>query len=125
MTDNMKKFLEEASKDSEFSEKLKKTETPEEIIALAAEKGFALTPEDLKNEPPAVAELSDDELDAVAGGKKCYCAVGGGGEKSSGETTCACVAQGMGYIYDEYGEKRLRCVCPLGGYGEDKILYND
>ena len=132
MTDNMKKFLEEASKDREFIEKWKKTETLEAIISLAAEKGFALTPEDLKNEPPAVAELSDDELEAVAGGKKCYCAIGGGGEKSGDkEGVCACVAAGAGEIivkryWDGNGTlielSEPRCACAVGGYGGDDEL---
>ena len=36
MTDNMKQFLEEASKDREYLEKVNKAETPEAVIALAA-----------------------------------------------------------------------------------------
>ena len=67
MTDNMKSFLEAASQDKEFIEKLNKVETPEAVIALAAEKGFALTTEDLTVEAPT-GELDDDALDDVAGG---------------------------------------------------------
>ena len=47
------------------------------MIALAAENGFTLTQEDLKQEP-ASGEISDDELEAVAGGKTtCNCFFGG------------------------------------------------
>ena len=66
MTENMKKFLEAVSQEKEFTEKLTKAETVEAVIALAKEKGFTLTAEDLK---PQAGELNDDELDAVAGGE--------------------------------------------------------
>ena len=126
MTEKMKKFLEEASKDQSFIEKMNKAETPEAVIALAAEKGFALTAEDLKPEAPT-GELSEDELDAVAGGKKCYCAIGGGGEKEAGkgDGVCACVVygEGVGYLKDS-DEGIKRCVCGFGGYG-DYFIHND
>ena len=69
MTDNMRKFLEAASQDKEFLEKFSKAESQEAIVALATEKGFALTEEDLKQEQPVSSVVSDDELDAVAGGQ--------------------------------------------------------
>ena len=99
MTDNMKKFLEAASQDREFVEKLNKAETPEAVISLAAEKGFTLTEEDLK---PALqtGEVSDDEMDAVAGGKTCVCVAGGGGEAGTRDETCACVLGGAGLYVD-------------------------
>ena len=50
MTDNLKAFLEAASKDKELLEKLKTAGTPEAVIALAKEKGFDLTAEDLKQD---------------------------------------------------------------------------
>ena len=65
MTKDAKSFLEEAARDKELLEKIKNAATTEAVIALAAEKGFALTAEDLK---PAAGELSDDDLDGVAGG---------------------------------------------------------
>jgi len=67
MTDNMKSFLETVSEDKEFIEKLSKADSPEAVIALAKEKGFTLTAEDLTQEAPT-GELTDDELDDVAGG---------------------------------------------------------
>ena len=67
MTDNLKSFLEAVSEDKEFIEKLTRAESPEAVTALANEKGFALTPEDLTQET-STGELSDDELDDVAGG---------------------------------------------------------
>ena len=99
MTDNTKRFLEAASQDKVFIEKLNKAETPEAVIALAAEKGFTLTEEDLKPEP-ASGEVSDDELDAVVGGKTCVCVAGGGGEAGTRDETCACVLGGAGLYVD-------------------------
>ena len=122
MTENMKKFLEEASKDQSFIEKMNKAETPEAVIALAAEKGFALTAEDLKPEAPT-GELSEDELDAVAGGKKCYCAIGGGGKAGGNDKVCACPAVGIGTgivqnVDDPKHKYEVdRCTCAVGGYG--------
>ena len=77
MTDNLKAFLEAVSNDAECIEKLK-TASPEAIIALAKEKGFTLTADDLKKAAPS-GELSDDELETVAGGRECTCATIGGG----------------------------------------------
>ena len=81
-------------------------------------------------------ELDEAELDAVSGGDRCVCALGGGG-KGSGKPepytcqyfgdasppveteernkTCACVVGGVGkWIGGD------RCVCVIGGDGEDK-----
>ena len=113
MTDNMKRFLEAASQDKEFTEKLTKAKTPEDVIALAAEKGFTLTEEDLKPQPVS-GEMPDAELDAVAGGDKCLCIVGGYGAESGSDYMCVCpVAGGGGSSWlDE-----ARCVCVFGGDG--------
>lgn len=115
MTDNMKKFLEESSKDRELVDKLIKAKTQEEIIALAKEKGFALTEDDMKQDA-GIQEVSDDEISAVAGGKhSCYCALGGGGtEACEGDKTCACIVTGFGL----YGDGEPRCGC--FGYGEGR-----
>ena len=67
MTDKMKAFLAEAEKDAAFAEKLNGADAPETVIALAKEKGFELTETDLRPEE-AASEMSDEELDGVAGG---------------------------------------------------------
>ena len=67
MQDKMKAFLEAAAQDPALAEALEKAETPEAVIALAKEKGFEITAEDLASIPES-GELSDDELDGVAGG---------------------------------------------------------
>ena len=70
MNENLKKFLEEASKNEELKARLAaltdKETTVEKAIELAKEYGFTLTAEDFK--PADGAELSLDELDSVAGG---------------------------------------------------------
>ena len=67
MTENMKRFVEAAEKDAALAEAMGKVEKPEDLIALAAEKGVTLTAEDIKPEE-ATGELSDEELEDVAGG---------------------------------------------------------
>ena len=57
--------------------------------------------------------LDMNELDAVAGGKKCYCAIGGGGEPDSVDKTCACVFAGSGITQNS----ALRCTCVAYGEG--------
>ena len=121
MTENMKKFLEEASKDKEYLEKVNKAETPEAVIALAAEKGFTLTAEDLKPDQPS-GKLNDDELDAVAGGKACACVMGGGGEEGTNDRVCFCVGAGSGNGYEWDANTNslqfvVRCFCALAGGG--------
>ena len=112
MTDNMKKFLEEVSKDKKLIEKLQKAETSEAVIALAKEIGFVLTSEDLKSKE-TISEISDDELEAVAGGKICTCVLGGGGKGDDNEKTCACVIGGGG----EWEDGSPRCACAGAGAG--------
>ena len=85
----------------------------DELLALAKAQGLALTEADLLQQE----ELSDDDLDTVAGGSdvSCACAMGGGGTKDDNVKTCACVIAGVGYD-DEKGE---RCLCGFAGYGYD------
>ena len=113
MTENMKKFLELVSKNEELCAKVGEADK-EALIAMAKELGVALTDEDFEK---PTEELSDDELDTVAGGGdvSCACAMGGGGTKDSNDKTCACVLAGAGY--SKTG--RERCVCGFAGYGYD------
>ena len=67
MTDKMKAFLEEVEKDAAFAEKVNGADSVETVIALAKEKGYELSEEDLQLEA-ATGELDDAELDDVAGG---------------------------------------------------------
>ena len=122
MTDNMKQFLETISKDQEFIEKFNQAPDTESILTLAKEKGFILTEEDLKPDA-GIQMVPDDEIDAVAGGKECFCFAGGGGEASEDyEETCACVGVGIGLIINSSNMKDTRCLCAAAGYGDDSKL---
>jgi len=117
MTENMKKFLEAVSTNEEMREKLAKVTEKEEIISRAAELGFELTAADFEQN----RELSDDELDAVAGGNDgvcvCVAAGGGGGKNGYGNTFgCACVGYGQG---GDAKADHFNCFCTLSGAGGD------
>lgn len=122
MTENLKKFLEYASKNDDTAQKMEaladetdKDALVRQTIEIAKDAGFSLSAEDF--EENAGGELSEDELASVAGGKYCYCFIGGGGEASEPDNkTCACVSYGYGK-YD--GEKKTRCFCILTGEGID------
>lgn len=70
MNENLKKFLEEASKNEELKARLAalndRETAAEKVIEIAKEYGFTLTAEDLR--PADGEELSLDQLDQVAGG---------------------------------------------------------
>ena len=83
------------------------TEVQEKLIELLKEYGVVLTAEDFK---ATEGELSDDELDVVAGGGICICPLVGGG---SGEgLVCACTAGGIGGAHNS-----IPCYCVLWGNG--------
>lgn len=123
MTDNMKKWLELVSANKELQEKLTELskkdleQQKKGLFALAKENGITLTDEDL--ERPQSEELSDDELDAVAGGGGCGCPFGGGGKgedpKTHWEYGCGCIIGGQGM--DNFGG--IYCVCVFVGGGKD------
>ena len=104
MTENMKKLLELASEDKKFAKEIREADK-EALIRLAKAHEIELSEEDFEK---SQNELSDDELDAVAGGgincvcvscgggDGCACVIGGGG-KDGGLTSCACAVYGEGY----------------------------
>ena len=131
MREELKKFLEEVSKNEELKQKLKalnemeKEKAIEAIITFAKEAGYTLVPEDFEEKTPE-RELTDEEVEAVSGGKKynfdettCYCFLGGGGggtDSSDGEIFgCGCVAYGEGGCRGEDG--LLSCDCIGIGVG--------
>ena len=120
MSENMKKFMELVSKDENLKQKLQSFNDMEPAdaiqagIALAKELGIELSEADFAKEE-SNGELSDDELDAVAGGGGCGCALGGGGngtDKWGEEYDCGCAFYG-------YGD-RSHCHCPFVGGGTDE-----
>ena len=114
MNEKLKNFLEAVSRDETLTEKIGKEADRKTIIAVARELGFDLCEADFE---PVPVELSEDELETVAGGDavSCSCALGGGGKKDKNDKTCACVAAGWGY--SKNGERR--CFCAVAGYGYD------
>ena len=114
MSENLKKFMEAVSRESELVGKVNNM-TRAQLISLAKDMGIVLTDADFGE--VGVQELEDDDLDTVAGGTAvgCTCAMGGGGAKDDNDKTCACVVAGLGYSKD--GEER--CFCALGGFGYD------
>jgi predicted ribosomally synthesized peptide with nif11-like leader len=63
--DQLKAFLEAVKADAGLQEQLRAALDPDAVVAIATAAGFAVSAEDLKN---AQAMLSDEELQAVAGG---------------------------------------------------------
>ena len=115
MTENFKKWMETVSGNKSLQERLMalKEKSPEQqksaVIALAKANGITLTAEDFASAKSE--ELSDDELDAVAGG-------GGGTNPQTGEVyKCGCFTMGGG---GEPGS--AYCVCPMIGGGTDNII---
>ena len=93
-----------------------------EIVKLAQASNYSFSAEEVKEymESHKSRVLSDDELEAVAGGgmatdwgwEVCFCVMGGGGTKHSEGITCACVAVGGGAM-----DKNQHCLaCLFGGY---------
>ena len=119
MTENMRKFIENISANNELAEKIGSM-TKDELIVLANGMDLELTEADFAQ---ASSELSDDELDAVAGGGVCACVMGGGGTSDGSNTSnlsdavCACVLGGSGKNKGGY----TRCVCVMGGGGNSVI----
>ena len=102
----------------ELGDKLKaiatdsQTQMQEKMIELLKEYGVSFTAEDFK---APEGELSDDELNAVAGGGGCGCAVGGGG--GGDELVCVCVLGGSGSIPECYDPSQGGCICAVAGAG--------
>ena len=103
----------------ELGDKLKaiatdsQTQMQEKMVEILKEYGVSFTAEDFK---APEGELSDDELNAVAGGGGCGCAaIGGGG---GDDLTCVCIAGGTGYVRGCGGfSLEGGCFCALAGAG--------
>ena len=68
--EQLKAFLEKVKGDTTFQEKLKAAADADAVTAIAKEAGFSISADDLKN---AQSELSDEELEGVAGGGSVVC----------------------------------------------------
>ncbi len=63
--EQLKAFLEKVKGDTSLQEKLKAAADTNAVAAIAKEAGFSISADDLTN---AQSELSEEELEAVAGG---------------------------------------------------------
>ena len=67
-------FLEKVKSDTSLQEKLKAAASPEAAIDIAKDAGFSITAEDIQSMQSVTLELSDHELEQVAGGCQVYSA---------------------------------------------------
>ena len=65
----LKAFLEKVKRDTALQEKLKAASDANTVAAIAKEAGFSISVDDLKN---AQSELSDEELEGIAGGNNYF-----------------------------------------------------
>ena len=65
--EQLKAFLEAVKADAGLQEKLKAAADVNSIVEIAKEDGFKISPDELQR---AKAELSDEELERVAGGER-------------------------------------------------------
>ena len=72
--EQLKAFLEKVKGDSSLQEKLQAATDPEAVIAIAKEAGFMISADCLKN---VQSELSEEELESVAGGSFISVCIGG------------------------------------------------
>lgn len=123
MKDNLRRFLDAVGSDSEWMAGLAAADR-ETAISMALERagelGMPLCANDFK---APEGELSENELEAVAGGGVCFCEIGGGGTKEDHgdfgiDEVCACVFGGYGTYEDKHdGTSNTRCVCVQLGSG--------
>ena len=66
--EQLKAFMEAVKADAGLQEKLKAAADSNAVVAIAKEMGFMITTEELQWAQAVVEELSDEELDGVAGG---------------------------------------------------------
>ena len=64
--EQLKAFLEKVKADTSLQEKLKAATDPDAVVVIAKAAGFMISVDDLNNADPQ--ELSEEELEGVAGG---------------------------------------------------------
>ena len=125
--ENVKKFYEAMASDKAMQERanalFKGDEKPDAaalkatIIAFANAEGYSFAEAELEAYAKQAKPLSDEALDAAAGGSGecgCFGVGGGGGTDPAGDVfACACVVGGVGTSKNFMGE----CFCPFVGAG--------
>ena len=76
--DQLKAFTAAIKSDNSLQSKLKEAKDVDSIVSIAKEAGFEIDANEINN---AKAELSEEDLEYVAGGK-------GGGERAQTSTAC-------------------------------------
>ena len=61
-------FLEKVKSDTSLQERL--NGAADAVVEIAKEAGFSITPEDIQSMQSATVELSDEELEGAAGGRR-------------------------------------------------------
>ena len=76
--EQLKAFLEAVKADAGLQEKLRAAADANAVVAIAKEVGFMISSDELQRAQAVGEELSDEELESVAGGAgyDCYCAKG-------------------------------------------------
>ena len=67
--EQLKAFIAKVKDDSRLQEKLKAAADTDAVVAIAKGAGFSISPDDIDN---AQSELSDEEMENVAGGTFLY-----------------------------------------------------
>ena len=68
--EQLKAFLEKVKGDTTLQEKLKAAGSNEAAIEIAKDAGFAITAEDIQSMQSTTEEVSDEELEGAAGGRR-------------------------------------------------------
>ena len=110
MKENVKKFLEEASKNEAMRKELQSSTDKAAMIEVAKAHGLKLTEDDF--DLSAMNELSEDEMKAVAGGTD-FCTCTDKGHGTEGDLSCVCNGSGEG-VNITNGNFRCGCFSTLG-----------
>ena len=68
--EQLKAFLDKVKSDTILQEKLKSAADADAALAIARAAGFAITAEEIQSMQSATMELSDEDLEGVAGGTR-------------------------------------------------------
>ena len=66
--EQLKSFVKKVTSDTTLQEKIKAATSTQAAIEIAKEAGFSITAEDIQAMASSMVELSDEELEAAAGG---------------------------------------------------------
>ena len=67
--EQLKAFLEKVKTDTSLQEKIKAATDADAVVTIAKEAGFVVSADEIKTAQSAPQELSDEELEGVAGGR--------------------------------------------------------